>query len=430
MARPIIIIVGGGIAGLTAAAYAARSGASVTLYERAAELGGRARTTDLDGIRFNFGPHALYQDGAADEVLEEFDISYGHGRPGRGGAVAVRGGQRFSMPSGVLSLTSTRLLGLRGKVEVAAGFAAIRSADTSELQSTTLADWLSRHVTRIAPRQVIEASFRVATYSNGPGIVSAGSMIDHFRNSSKPVRYIDGGWQTLVDELRRVATEAGARIVGGQRVEAVRFDSRARGVVLAGGENVDADAVILATEPGIAADLLPALPAFRRRVDSLLPIEAACLDLALTSLPVPKRTFGLGIDQPLYFSVHSAGAKLAPGAEAVIHVAKYLPIGEKNDPDADLAELEAYVDLLQPGWRERVLHRRYLPSMAVVHAAATAEMGGVAGRLAVDAPGVPGVFIAGDWVGPKGMLADVAFGSGRDAALAAVASPVRELAAV
>lgn len=430
MARPTIIVAGGGIAGLTAAAYVARSGANVTLYERAADLGGRARTTYLDGVRFNFGPHALYQEGAADEVISDLGIAYTHGRPAVGGAFAIRGGRRFPMPGGARAVTSTGLLGRDGQAQVAAGFAAIRAADTSELQSTTLADWLSRHVTRVAPRQLLEASFRVSTYSNGPSIVSAGSMIDHYRKSAKPVRYIDGGWQTLVDELRRVALEASAHIVSGRRVESVRIDGSARGVVLAGGEKVDADAVILATEPGVAASLLPGNDAFRQRVEALLPIEAACLDLALTSLPAPKRTFGLGIDQPLYFSVHSAGAKLSPGGEAVIHIAKYLPIGEESDPEAALAQLEACADLLQPGWRERVIHRRYLPSMTVVHAAATAATGGVTGRPAIDAPGIPGVFIAGDWVGPEGMLVDVAFGSGRDAALAAVASPVRELAAV
>ena len=52
-----VIVVGGGIAGLSAAIYAAGEGARVSLFERVTELGGRARTRDeqeacVDAVRF------------------------------------------------------------------------------------------------------------------------------------------------------------------------------------------------------------------------------------------------------------------------------------------------------------------------------------------------------------------------------------------
>ena len=34
---------------------------------------------------------------------------------------------------------------------------------------------------------------------------------------------------------------------------------------------------------------------------------------------------------------------------------------------------------------------------------------------AIDASGLPGVFLAGDWIGPEGLLADAALKSGHDA---------------
>ena len=52
-----VIIIGAGIAGLTTATLLARSGKAVTLFEQSSkEIGGRARTTVIDGFHFNQGP--------------------------------------------------------------------------------------------------------------------------------------------------------------------------------------------------------------------------------------------------------------------------------------------------------------------------------------------------------------------------------------
>jgi len=50
----------------------------------------------------------------------------------------------------------------------------------------------------------------------------------------------------------------------------------------------------------------------------------------------------------------------------------------------------------------------------------------VAGRPPVAVPGRPGVHVAGDWVGPRGLLADAALSSGAEAGRAAAG--VREVA--
>jgi phytoene dehydrogenase-like protein len=55
-----IVIIGGGIAGLTAATFLARAGESVTILERSSELGGRARTSLSNSFYLNQGPHAIY----------------------------------------------------------------------------------------------------------------------------------------------------------------------------------------------------------------------------------------------------------------------------------------------------------------------------------------------------------------------------------
>ncbi len=58
-----ITVIGGGLAGLTAAITCAESGASVRLLEASEQLGGRARSND-GPYKANLGPHAIYSGGA------------------------------------------------------------------------------------------------------------------------------------------------------------------------------------------------------------------------------------------------------------------------------------------------------------------------------------------------------------------------------
>jgi phytoene dehydrogenase-like protein len=139
------------------------------------------------------------------------------------------------------------------------------------------------------------------------------------------------------------------------------------------------------------------------------------LDVALERLPEPHALFGLGLDRPLYFSVHSATAQLAPANGALIHVMKYLGPLTEAAPVVE-RELEGVLDLLQPGWRVVLRERRFLPTLTVAHALPTAEQGGLAGRPRPDETGVRGVYLAGDWVGGEGWLADASVASGRRAA--------------
>src|SRR5688572_9322220 len=77
-----VIVIGGGLAGLTTAALLARAGKSVTLFEQSSsEIGGRARTSVFDGFYFNQGPHALFLAAEGAAVLQELGIAYTGGIP-------------------------------------------------------------------------------------------------------------------------------------------------------------------------------------------------------------------------------------------------------------------------------------------------------------------------------------------------------------
>ena len=428
-----IAIVGGGLAGLAAAAAASRAGARATVFERSSGLGGRAETSEEQGFLLNLGPHALYP--GAEEMLGELGVQVSGGHPNVSRTIAFRGGKRYRLNLGGPSLLATGMLRLRDKVEAARFFAAVSRADLAPLQHVTAKQWLDLNMRSQAARNLAEAVFRVSSYTNAPEIASVGAHFEQLRAAGrKSVRYIDGGWQTIVEGLRAEAWDHGATLLSGARVRGVVRAQTGWRVELASGDAHEADAVILAVPPPEAAKLLSGAPQTVARgwASEAVPVQAAVLDVALSRAPRPGQTYALGMDRPLYFSMHSSVANLAPEGGAVIHAAMYLDPAQRPEPEAAQQELEWLLDQLQPGWRDLVVHRRFLPHMNVTNAVVTARQGGLEGRPGPAVPGTGGLFVAGDWVGSRGMLADAALASGMEAARLAqsVGAPRREALAV
>lgn len=412
--RHHIAVAGGGLAGLATAAYLARAGNRVTLLERSDSLGGRGATVVQQGYRHNLGPHALYAGGAGVSVLDELGVRYPGNQPDLAG-VAVRNGKTFTLPVAGRSLMTTRLLGMRSRVEAGTHLAGLRKRTDD---GRTVAAYLRDDFKQEGARQYVEALIRLTTYADAPEVSSVADVARQFAGAGG-VTYVDGGWQTLVDGLEQSALSAGATILRGARVREVAVeDGRVSGVRLADDSEIAADAAVLAMPPQAARELARWDQQVAVWADGAIPAYAACLDIGLSRLPNMRRRFALGIDQPFYLSVHSLFADLAPEGKTMISVAKYLPAGQRSDPARDLAELEGFLDVCQPGWRSLEEHRQFLPNMLVQSALPRADRGGIAGRPSPELRGTPGLFVAGDWVGQGGWLADGTLGSGKQAAAA------------
>jgi phytoene dehydrogenase-like protein len=342
--------------------------------------------------------------------------------PDPGRALLLAASATYRLPLGLGSLLASRLLTLREKWRLAGLLARLGRLDTQRLNGVPLRDWLRQTAGAGNLAGLLEALFRVSTYANDPEALSAGSALEQLRLAlAGNVWYLDGGWQTLIDGLRDRALSRGAEVRVGARASAVRRTEGGVRVYLADGEVLSARTVILAVGPRVACALLglpPDAPLARWAAGGRL-VRAACLDVALTRLPRPAQRFALGLDAPLYFSVHSAAARLAPEGVAVLHAMRYLGQGQ-DAPRAVERELEGLLDRVQPGWRAHLLARRFLPGMTVAHALPRADEGGLAGRPDVAVAGLPGVFVAGDWVGGRGMLADAAAASAEEAARCAL----------
>lgn len=399
---PTVAVVGAGLAGLATAALLARSGLDVHVYEGGGTPGGRARTTVGDGgHRRNLGPHALFLRGPGLGVLRSLGIEPPGASPDLAGLRFATHGrlQRSGGPRGLVDLT--RLVRALDRVDPADPGSAATSVD----------DWVAAH--DLDPRRA-GALANISTYAADRARLSVGLLATQHR--ATPVRYVHGGWATLVQALQDAATGHGARIHLGQKATAVLGDERVVGVVVAG-RDLPVDAVVLAAGgPRAALELLPAPAAatLATATAGMVPVHAATLDLALAP-GRPGASLVLGLDRDDYLSDHGIVARLAPDGHTVVHVARYLPTDGKGDATVR-AELEDLLDLAWPGWRPRVVEAGWRPHLTVSHDLAPVARGGLRGRTGATATGMHGVVLAGDWVGPVGHLADAVLASASHAA--------------
>lgn len=410
------VVVGAGIGGLLAAITAADGspGRRVVLVDPHPP-GGRARTDQRAGFTFNRGPRALYRKGPADRALRAVGVDTGTGGPpSLRNAIAIHQGRVHRFPGLAHDAVRTSLLTTRQKAQVARTAAALWRPAPGEIDGRSLADWLDARGLDGVARQFAEALVRVASYANAPATFAAAPALANARAGISPgVRYLDGGWQSLVDQLLSIAADRGVdvvqaavrRVVPGPTAIGVHADGRtwdAGSVVLALG-GPDAAAAVLPERPPSWGDLGP-------------PVTAACLELGIRG--VPTHRFALGIDEPVYGSTHCPPAGLAPEGHAVVHLMRYQPVGD----DLAMAEQRACLDRLARRMGivpDAVVEARFLARM-VVSSTLPHPRTGLGGRPPVEVAEHPGIFLAGDWVGPTGLLLDAvassAVESGRRAA--------------
>jgi phytoene dehydrogenase-like protein len=379
-----ITVVGGGLAGLTAAIAAAERGADVTLLEARDELGGRARSTDAP-YKANLGPHVLYKDGPMWAWLEERDLVPPWAKTPLGGIRVRWDGEIRRTPPLAAIPTVLRLRGREAPVDRSFG------------------DWL-RDYADDRTAAMLSAAAGVYTFHHDPGELSAAFVWPRsmrvLLNAPPVARYVIGGWSALVDSLAARARALGVAIETGRRLDALPDPP-----------------VVVATELADARRLLG---------DDTLEWTSGhtvCLDLGLRSRRGDPFVVS-DLDEAGWVErVTAPDPSLAPEGEELVQA--QMPVRPGESTEGAAARLHHLLDLAFPERQER---ETWCRRQVMKGRSGALDLPGQAWQ---DRPAIDrgdGVFLAGDMVAKPGLLSEVAWASAVAAAEGALA--LREAPAV
>ena len=421
-----VVIIGGGLAGLTASIYLAKAGLSVTVLEKANQLGGRARTVHKSGAALNLGLHALYLDGAVEAILREIGVEpKGAYPPALAGA--IWNNRVYTLPAKPLELIASRLFSFSEKMELARLMLKLGKLDPKQIGQISLKEWAEREIRHPMVRHVIYSVSRANSYVPHPELHLAGPAVRRLQQTfDGKAFYLDGGWGALVDDLRERAGRAGVAMIQQKKAVEVEHDGTVRRIRCSDGDTIETSHVVIAAGPKEACDLIHNADStsLAKWKAAARPIRAACLDLVLRRLPDRGSNFivGFWLDQPIFCCFPSTVVKLSVDGSVVIQLIKHLGMNE-SEPEADLLQLEKAMDLVQPGWRKEEIARQFLPNVMVAHDFNRVDKSGVHYGPAI--PEIHGLYVAGDWTGYGELLADASFASGKRAAQAIMANDHR-----
>jgi squalene-associated FAD-dependent desaturase len=277
VSAPHVVVVGGGLAGISAALDAADGGATVTLLERRGKLGGLTWSFKRKGRWFDNGQHVflrcctsyrsfLDRIGATDMVHLQDRLEVPVLAPGAKRAVIAR--SSLPAPLHLLgSLARYRHLSVSDRARLARPALALRRLDLDDpaLDDVAFGAWLTAHGQR---REAIEALWNLIALptlnvSADDASLSLAAMV--FRTGLLDATDAgDIGWSKVPlgelhgEQASRALAEAGVTVVLGATVDALDAATGGARVVSFGDRSIEADALVVTAPPEVTTGLLPA----------------------------------------------------------------------------------------------------------------------------------------------------------------------------
>ncbi len=391
-----IAIVGGGLAGLSAAMRLKKAGARVEIFERSRLLGGRATSFEVDGRVVDNGQHVYL---ACCDAFEEFvaecgmaDALYLQDRFdvrvfSKDGTQSRLRAAALPPPLHLLaSFVSYRYLSVSSKFQIASALVALKLRPAGATHGESFASWLSRHGQSPQTVRAFWEPFLVPALNAPLNRMSAAEaafvLSTAFLHDADAARF---GYAKV--PLASIMERAAAQADAVHRATAVlAIEHRGGGVVLRlpDGE-ASFDAVVVAVSPRALAKMLPADVAA-----ALPPLDVyerfAIMDVHLWYDGVPLDcNFAAILDSPVQWVFQKAPGYLCCSISAADEfVAR---------PSAEMAQL---------AWREVQTAIPVLAQARLVRGAATRNPEGTylaaAGARRPSAPtAVPNIALAGAW---------------------------------
>jgi squalene-associated FAD-dependent desaturase len=271
-----VAVVGGGLAGITAALRCADAGAAVTLFEDRVRLGGLTYSFRRGDLDVDNGQHVflrcckayralLDRLGVTDQVQLQPRLDITVRRPGRPAARLHRSG----LPAPAhLSATLLKYAPLSplDRLRVIKAALALKAVDITDPKTDeqSFADWLSAHGQSQASISALWDLLIVATLNARSDQASLALAAKVFQTGLlEDAGAGDIGWskvalQRLHGDAADIALgAAGVQINTSTRIEGLAKDGQTWTLTQRSGESHTADAVVLAVSPGAAERLLP-----------------------------------------------------------------------------------------------------------------------------------------------------------------------------
>ena len=376
-------IIGGGIAGLTAAYRLARAGHSVTLWEAHHRFGGQAAAFDIGDERFMeyFYHHLFMSDRAIVDLAEEIglgdalmwvDSNNGFFADGR---IYPLNGATDLIKLGFIPLHDRIRIGL---VTLYLQRITTRTRRWMKFEEVTAWEWLRKAVGTRAFERVWGAQLRAKFGPRAGEIAMVWFWNKIFlRTQSRPgllakeqLGYFRGSFNTIIDGITNAARDAGATLhhsTGVQALEVLSESSEGRIAVQTASGSEYFDAVIATTPSPILARLVPQLPDdYKQQLTSAVYQGALCTLLELDQPLSSTYWLNIGDERLPFTGIIEHTNFIGPehyGGSHLLYISKYL---DHDHPWLKLSDdelIDLYTPMLQlvnPNFSQAWIRNRWV----------------------------------------------------------------------